>query len=62
LLLLGLFLQCLPDGITDELTTCFAHRFDGVMVAGIEANSHWALAQWFLPLRDGVLMLPEVFY
>jgi hypothetical protein len=32
------------------------------MVAGIEANSHWALAQWFLPLRDGVLMLPEVFY
>ena len=32
------------------------------MVAGIEANGHRTLAQWFLPLRDAVLMLSEVFY
>ena len=61
LLLLGLLLQCLPDGIANEQTTCLAHRFDGVMVAGVKANSHRALAQRFLPLRDAVLMLPEVF-
>ena len=31
------------------------------MVTGVQANSHRALAQWFLPLRDAVFMLPEVF-
>lgn len=62
LLLLGLFLQCLPDGIANEQTACLAHRFDGVVIAGIEAHGQWALAQRFLPLRDAVLMLPEVFY
>ena len=61
LLLLGLLLQRLPDGITNEQTTCLAHRFDGVVIAGVKADSQWALAQRFLPLRDAVLMLPEVF-
>ena len=61
LLLLGLFLKCLPDGITNEHATCLAHRLDGVVIAGVQAHGQWALAQWFLPLRDAVLMLPEVF-
>ena len=62
LLLLGLLLQCLAHRCTDEGTTCCAHRFDGVVITGIQAHGQWALAQWLLPLRDGVLMLSEVFY
>tara|TARA_Y100000991_G_C21903946_1_gene319357 strand:+ start:397 stop:537 length:141 start_codon:yes stop_codon:yes gene_type:complete len=38
LLLLRLFLQQLPDGITNEQTTCLAHGFYGVVIIGIEPH------------------------
>ena len=62
LLLLRLLLQRLSDGITNEQTAGLAHGLHGVVIAGIEAHGQWALTQRLLPIRDAVLMLPEVFY
>ena len=38
LLLLNLLLQQHPHRFTDKGTTCFAHRLNGVMVAGIQPH------------------------
>ena len=62
LLLLRLLLQRLSDGITNEQTAGLAHGLHGVVITGIQAHGQWALTQRLLPLRDAVLMLPEVFY
>ena len=56
------FLQCLSDSRTNERTTGFAHGFDGVVIAGIQAHGQRGLTQWFLPRRNAVLVLSEVFY
>ena len=62
LLLLGLLLQRLSDGFTHELRACLAHGSHCCVVGLIEANTNGLLTERFLALRDGVLMLSEVFY
>ena len=62
LLLLGLLLQRSSHRFANELRACLAHGSDGGVIGLIEANTNGLLTERLLPLWNGVLMLPEVFY
>lgn len=62
LLLLSLLLQRPAHRFTHKLCALFTHGSDRCIVGLIQPHPYRLLTERFLPLRDGVLMLPEVFY